>query len=207
MADVDEELTLTPQLVWQVYRVPILLGLLSLLLVALSIAIFIKSHQQQVPIRFSSDEESGSSSGRFAASEETILVDVEGGVVQPGVYRLPQGSRIDDLLGFAGGFTNQADMEAVARSINRVAKLSDGAKIYIPIKTAVSGNNNVTSEDTAIVNINTASQAELEDIPGVGPVTAGKIISGRPYMRVDELVEKGIMGTALYDKVKTQLTL
>lgn len=207
MSGVGEETMSTPQLVWQVYRVPLVLGLLSILLIALSITIFIKLHQDQAPITFSSDEVTGTQSAIRAASDEMILVDVEGGVVHPGVYRLPAGSRIDDLLGFAGGFTDQADMEAVARSINRAAKLSDGAKIYVPIKNMSNGTNNPTNDNTASVNINMASRAELEKLPGVGPVIADKIISSRPYTRIEELVEKDIVGASLYDKVKAQLTL
>lgn len=207
MSGVGEETMSTPQLVWQVYRVPLVLGLLSILLIALSITIFIKLHQDQAPITFSSDEVAGTQSAIRAASDEMILVDVEGGVVHPGVYRLPAGSRIDDLLGFAGGFTDQADMEAVARSINRAAKLSDGAKIYVPIKNMSNGTNNPTNDNTASVNINMASRAELEKLPGVGPVIADKIISSRPYTRIEELVEKDIVGASLYDKVKAQLTL
>lgn len=207
MAGVGEETVSTPQLVWQVYRVPLVLGLLSVLLIALSITIFIKLHQDQAPITFSSDEVSGTQSAIRAASDEMILVDVEGGVVHPGVYRLPSGSRIDDLLGFAGGFTDQTDMEAVARSINRAAKLSDGAKIYVPIKNMSNGTSNPTNDNTASVNINMASRAELEKLPGIGPVIADKIISSRPYTRIEELVEKDIIGASLYDKVKALLTL
>ncbi len=208
MADIGGESASPSQLVWQVYRVPLVLGLLSILLIALSITIFIKLHQDQAPILFSSDQVAGTQSGIRAASNEAILVDVEGGVVHPGVYRLPSGSRIDDLLGFAGGFTDQADMEAVARSINRAAKLSDGAKIYVPVKNMIGGGDSlVADKNTAIVNINTASQAELENLPGVGPVTAEKIITSRPYTRIEELVERDIISASLYGKVNMLLSL
>ncbi len=207
MTDAHEEYVLTPQLIWQVYRVPIMLGIISLLLIALSITIFIKLHQDQIPITFSSDNPEGTRSGAYADQDEMILVDIEGGVVRPGVYRLPQNSRIDDVLGFAGGFTDQADMEAVARSINRAAKLSDGAKIYVPIKNMTTEDNRPGVEGITMININTASRTELEDIPGIGPVTADKIISARPFTRLEELVERNVLSISLYDKVKNLLTL
>lgn len=207
MTDAHEEYVLTPQLIWQVYRVPIMLGIISLLLIALSITIFIKLHQDQIPITFSSDNPEGTRSGAYADQDEMILVDIEGGVVRPGVYRLPQNSRIDDVLGFAGGFTDQADMEAVARSINRAAKLSDGAKIYVPIKNMTTEDNRPGVEGITMININTASRTELEDIPGIGPVTADKIISARPFTRLEELVERNVLSISLYDKVKNLFTL
>lgn len=204
----DDEGVLTSSQLLRIYQVPIGLGLLSLLFIALSITIFIKLHQDQAPILFSSDQVAGTQSGIRAASNEAILVDVEGGVVHPGVYRLPSDSRIDDLLGFAGGFTDQADMEAVARSINRAAKLSDGAKIYVPVKNMTGGGDSLGADkNTAIVNINTASQAELENLPGVGPVTAEKIITSRPYTRIEELVERDIISASLYGKVNMLLSL
>jgi competence protein ComEA len=184
-----------------------MLGIISLLLIALSITIFIKLHQDQIPITFSSDNPEGTRSGAYADQDEMILVDIEGGVVRPGVYRLPQNSRIDDVLGFAGGFTDQADMEAVARSINRAAKLSDGAKIYVPIKNMTTEDNRPGVEGITMININTASRTELEDIPGIGPVTADKIISARPFTRLEELVERNVLSISLYDKVKNLLTL
>lgn len=188
---------------WQIYRVPIFLGCLSLLFIALSITIFIKSYQPAAPIRFSSDM--GEASGSAEQPPDTgMLVDVEGAVVIPGLYRLPSGSRVQDLLDQAGGLAPQADLDAVSRSINRAAKLIDGAKIYIPF---VGEHSDVENTGSPMVNINTASSHELESLNGVGESTAEKIISGRPYLRLEDLVEKGIVGRALFEKINSQIIL
>ena len=208
MAD-DEESSVTARCIWQVYHVPIILGCFSLLFIVLSITIFIKSYQQTSPITFSSDESEATVAGSVARVAETILVDIEGAIVLPGIYRLPFGSRVDDALGAAGGFTKDADTEAIARSINRAAKLADGAKIYIPAigQDQASDEAHLSAGIAAFININTASQSELESLTGIGLVTAGKIISGRPFLRLEELVEKKAMSQSLFDKLKDQLTL
>lgn len=58
-----------------------------------------------------------------------------------------------------------------------------------------------------LVDVNSATQKELEDLPGIGPVTAGKIIAGRPYQSVEELLVKKAVGRALYEKINSQLTV
>lgn len=193
-----------------VYRLPILLGGVSLLCIAFSLIIFVKSYERVSPILFRSDEQQQASvAGALVPTEATtILVDIEGAVDKPGVYRLSPDAHVDDALRAAGGFTNQVDQQAVARSINRAAKLSDGAKLYIPFL----GEERRTEDSTVMevtsgVNINSASQSDLEALSGIGPVTAGKIIAGRPYLRLEELVEKKAMSQSLFDKLKEQLTL
>lgn len=189
---------------------PILLGGFSLLFIALSITIFIKSYQPESLITFSSDVSQSSVSGVQRMEQPAIVVDIEGAVLRPGVYRLSQGSRIDDLLGFAGGFAPDADMEGVASSINRAALLADGAKIYIPTKQddQEGGVREGSAEVmTGLIHVNAASQSELETLAGVGPVTAKKIMNGRPYMRLEELVEKKIISQSVFEALKNQLVL
>ncbi|MBI5019360.1 ComEA family DNA-binding protein [Candidatus Gottesmanbacteria bacterium] len=188
---------------WQVYRVPIILGCLSLLFIVLSITIFIKSYQVAAPIRFSSDtsEAISSASGQ---PDPGMLIDIEGAVLTPGLYRLPVGSRVHDLLELAGGLAPQADTVAVSRTINRAAKLTDGAKIYIPF---IGESVNAENAGSSTVNINTASSRELESLNGIGVATAAKIISGRPYLRLEDLVDKNVIGRALFEKISSQITL
>ncbi len=64
-----------------------------------------------------------------------------------------------------------------------------------------------TSQNGSLVNINFSSQIELDSLPGVGPVTANKIISGRPYNTLDDLVNKKVIGASLFEKIKSRLTL
>jgi len=203
----------SPQSVWRVYSVPIILGFLSFLFIIISITIYIKSYQSASPIRFSSDANVASVAGVQVAEEILLLVDIEGAVKKPGVYRLPRDARVEDLLRLAGGFVYDVDVLYVEQSINRAAKLSDGAKIYIPRVGDRTGSDDEgafadqSGAQGKIIPINSASQSELEALSGVGPVTAEKIIGNRPYMRLEELVEKKVMGQSLFDKVKNQLSL
>lgn len=209
MVEDDERSVITPQFIWRVYYLPIILGFLSLLFIALSITIFIKSYQKIPPVTFSSDGKEASIAGSMSVKETTILVDIEGEVVRPGVYRMQEGARIDDLIGFAGGFTEEADIDEVARIVNRAARMTDGAKIYIPgIQDAEAPRYTaISTDETHTININTATAQELESLRGVGPVTSAAIISARPYQRTEELVEKKVMSRSLFEKLKDQLVL
>ncbi len=124
---------------------------------------------------------------------------------RPGVYTLPQGSRVEDAITAAGGLGSAADEVLYAKTINRAAKIVDGAKLYIPAKGEQSpGTQGAVS---TLVNVNSASQSELESLPGVGPVTAQKIIDNRPYLTLDDVVTKKAIGASLYDKLKNSLSL
>lgn len=90
-------------------------------------------------------------------------------------------------------------------------KISDGSKIYVPSQGENEANvqtGQVSGVSTqAKININTASQSELEALPGIGPVTASKIISDRPYQKIEELISKKVVSRSVYDKIKDSLTL
>ncbi len=183
------------------YTIPIVLGAVSLLFIALSLTILVKSAHVAEPIRFTSDESEASVAGTISQ----VTVDVEGAVVAPGVYHLPPGSRVEDAIVEAGGLSDEADLSLVATSLNRAAKVVDGGKIYIPILS--SSSLSPQSPASPLVSVNFASQSDLESLAGVGPVTAQKIIAGRPYQTLFELVTKKAMSQSLFDKLKDELTL
>lgn len=205
--DFQEKLTR----LWTLYRIPIILGLASILFIIIALTILIKSVKTSTPITFSSDE--ATVAGVMRGSE--LVVDIAGGVMRPGVYRLPVEARVEDAIIMAGGLSADADGDRLSKVVNRAAKLSDGAKLYIPKKSdETSGNvstaNLPNSPDLPYlsqVSVNAASQSELEALTGIGPVTATKIINGRPYTSLEELVSKKAMGQALFEKLKGQLTL
>ena len=184
------------------YTIPIVLGAVSLLFIALSLTILVKSAHVAEPIRFTSDESEASVAGVLSQ----VTVDIEGAVVHPGVYHLPQGSRVEDAITAAGGLAPEANIEALAASLNRAAKVVDGGKIYIPILSS-SSSLSPQSPASPLVSVNFASQSDLESLAGVGPVTAQKIIAGRPYQTLFELVTKKAMSQSLFDKLKDELTL
>lgn len=183
------------------YKVPIVLGGISLLAIIISIVLLVRSVQTVEPILFSSEVASPSAAGA------ALTVDIEGAVVNPGVYTLPAGSRVDDALASAGGLGSDVDEEVFAKTINRAAKITDGAKLYVPEIGIAQTSHNVYNTQNGIVSVNFATLAELDNLPGVGPVTAQKIIDNRPYQSLDDLVAKKAIGPSLYDKLKNSLSL
>jgi len=140
-----------------------------------------------------------------------IVVEIVGAVQKSGVYQLPNGSRIEDLIIAAGGFSVSADRVWIDKFINRAAKLSDGQKVYIPKvgesfdsaqdkqSYVVSAKNDgvyqttssiLGTEKSGLININTASLEELDTLPGIGPVYGQNIIEHRPYSNLEELLSK-----------------
>jgi len=146
-----------------------------------------------------------------------IVVDVAGAVVKPGVYRLAAGARIGDAIDAAGGFSARVDVGRVSIELNLAAALSDGAQIRVPSRddppsTSGGAGGSAASGGTSskFVNINTATETELDALPGIGPVTAGKIIesrSGAPFRTIDELRERGIVGEKTLEKLKPLITV
>jgi len=120
-----------------------------------------------------------------------IKVHVLGAVAAPGVVTLPQGARVEDAIAAAGGLTADAD----PAQLNLAAVLADGSQIVIGTTARPQGDVNGDSAPGAgaLINLNTASEAELESLPGVGPVTAGKILAWRAqhgrFSSIDELQE------------------
>lgn len=151
-------------------------------------------------------------------ASSSIVFDIAGQVQNPGVYTLPAGSRVADVIEAAGGFSQGADREYIAKRINLAQKVTDGGKIYIPstgepvVNANQSGSNMNTdvsvmgAVDTAgLIDINSASEAQLDTLPRVGPVTAKKIIDNRPYKAIEELVSKKVVGQAAFEGLRDKI--
>jgi len=138
-----------------------------------------------------------------------IWVDVQGGVVRPGVYSLREGDRVKDALIAAGGLGGQADREAVAKYINLAERIKDGTKLYIPVLGESEQENRedgqVQGLSTGRVNINTATKSELDQLKGVGEARAQAIIEGRPYKTIDEV--KKVLPSNVYEQIKDVITV
>jgi competence protein ComEA len=142
-----------------------------------------------------------------------LVVDVGGAVSKPGLYRLPAGSRIADAIAAAGGFGPAIDAEAAA-ALNLAAPLQDGTKVQVPQRgvgargqTATTG---APGQPPGLVNLNTATQAELENLPGIGPVTAKKIIDARtemPFRSPDDLTARKVVGSSTFEKIQQLVTV
>lgn len=182
----------------------IILALFSVGLIFLGIGLIQIFGSRETEIKF----EKGQDIADVAGSK--IKVDVEGEVIKPGVYELSGDARVQDALIAAGGLTSDANRKA----INLAAKMSDGQKIYVPavgesVGQSIGGSATQTFGASAnqIISVNTASESELDKLPGIGPVTAGKIIDGRPYSQVEELLERRIVGKATFEKIKDLISL
>lgn len=166
------------------------------------------------------------------ATENRIKIDVAGAVINPGVYELGDEARVEEALNAAGGTSDEADREWVAKNLNLAAKLSDGDKLYIPKvgETAaaskvsppvsappatagvVSGTKTSNTSDCSRVNINIASAATLDEcLPGIGPAYAQRIVEYREahggFKSIEEIQEVSGIGPKTFEKIKDQITV
>lgn len=189
-------------------KLPVFLGGVGLLLIIGSILLSAKQTLDDTSeITFKEASESAVASG------SAIMVDIEGAVEKPGVYSLPFGSRLKDGLIMAGGLSSLADREKIAKGMNLAARLTDGAKVYFPKQGETTSIANTSggivsgADSDTLININEASEAQLDTLPGIGPVTAQKIISARPYTSIDELVSKKAVSRSVFDKIKDRISV
>lgn len=146
--------------------------------------------------------------GNEEKQEVKIVVDIQGAVVSPGVYTLEANARIKDALIAASGLSSDADREWIARNLNQAAKVQDGAKIYIPAKgEQVQAASTGVVSTSGLININTASSSELDKLPGIGPVTAQKIIDNRQYTAIEDLRSKNVVGQSVFEKIKDKISI
>ncbi len=150
------------------------------------------------------------STGELVIEPEAIFVHVAGAVKHPGVYPAPKGSRIFELVALAGGFATKADQS----SVNLARTVEDGEQISI-LKVGDSSSSegiSTTATNTASkININRATPAELESLPGVGPKLAGRIMDWRTanggFNHIADLLEVGGIGDKLYAAIKPMVML
>ncbi len=143
------------------------------------------------------------------ASAAPIIVDVTGWVRKPGVYEFVAGQRVIDAVHRAGGAREGADLSV----INLAAPLADGTQVVVskrgqaPSGAAAAG----VPGAIAVVNVNTASETELETLNGVGPVTAAAIIQYRtdngPFATVDDLLDVSGIGPVTLEELRPQVTV
>ncbi|RYL91612.1 competence protein ComEA [Sporolactobacillus sp. THM7-4] len=180
-------------------------------------ALFSKMSQKQAPTQ--PDNKNGQSSALKPQKE--IIVDIKGAVKMPGIYRMKPDDRVSDAINDAGGLTVKAD----ENKINLAQKVSDEMVIYVPEKGtdkvpeivqasgggAVTPSRPGTSGQDQVVNINTADEQELQNLPGIGPAKAKAIFHYReehgPFKTVDELTNVTGIGEKSLEKIKPSATV
>ena len=153
---------------------------------------------------------------RPVPTEKPIIVHVTGAVPRPGVYALGQGSRVQDAISAAGGFLADAEKSG----INLARALEDGEQLEIPYAEGASpviGTEipplvlTEPSSNSELININTASQAELETLPGIGATTAQRIIEYReqngPFVNTEDIINVAGIGSGTYERIKDLITV
>ena len=148
-------------------------------------------------------------------TETPIIVHITGAVPRPGVYALAKGARVQDAISAAGGFLAEAEKSG----INLARALEDGEQLDIPymegftpvIELGPDGAVTEVPSSAELVNINTASQAELETLPGIGPTTAQAIIEYREtngsFLNTEDIINVAGIGEVTYERIKDLITV
>jgi competence protein ComEA len=179
------------------YRWP-LLGLAALLL-SISIGVLIDRQffQGPQPLEIRLDN----------APAAEIQVYVAGAVAQPGVYYLRDGDRWIDAVEAAGGPAADADLE----SVNLARRLYDEDQVLVPRLGETAALEAVQAPQDERIDINSAPEAVLETLPGIGPVRAGRIVESReqdgPFERPEELVERGLIPQSVFEQILDLITV
>ena len=202
---------------------PVLLGVICCALAVVVIAAlgvastargdFIVDYSASSPSAANEDEIDNVEASESSAAS-SCFVYVAGAVKNPGVYKLQAGSRVDDAVKAAGGMSRKADSSAV----NLARVIVDGEQITIPEKGSTSNVGmtlssaaNTASESSGKVNINTATSEELESLPGIGEVTAQKIISNREsegaFASTEDLKRVSGIGDKKYEALADLITV
>ena len=160
-----------------------------------------------------------SSPGQATKTGRLVYVHVGGAVHRPGLYELPDGSRIFDAVQAAGGATDDADLD----SLNLASKVKDGDKVLVPVRiepgadpppggaSGAAGVPGAAGAPGGLINLNSATAEQLDSLPGIGPSTAQKIIAYRTehggFRRVDDLMEVPGIGPAKFEELKDLVTV
>lgn len=144
----------------------------------------------------------------FNAEEDLAIKDfvyISGAIVNPGVYEIKPNTRLDSLIKIAGGFRDDANLEYIKKVLNFSEILKDQQKIYIPFIGEEITTFNIVPNNK--ININKASLEQLITLPGIGEVTAKKIIEARPFNTIEEIKRVSGIGESKYAKIENLITV
>jgi competence protein ComEA len=185
-------------------RVPIIVALL--IIIAGGVFVLVT----RWPRLSSSTGQSGFSSSKLSQPtlpairtvEKQLKVYVTGGVLHPGVYSFKDGDRVEDAIEAAGGLAEGAD----ATRLNMAQRLRDEGQIVVPLKSDTPIPGSASPAQAGKVNINAASAAQLEALPGIGDTYAQRIVEHRtkngPFQKTTDLVDKKLIPQSTFEKIR-----
>ena len=188
--------------------------ILSVVLILL-VALVMRIHDQNksdITIETEANAEETEYTEESNVRTQVLFVDIGGAVNSPGVYQVPENTRLFEVIDMAGGLTEDAD----ADHVNRASFVEDGQKIIIPVKgdenTYDSVSDAVVSAypDSGLVNINTAPAEELQTLSGIGKVMAERIIeyrSSNSFKSKEDIMSVEGIGNKTYEKIKDSITV
>jgi competence protein ComEA len=164
----------------------------------------------------------GSVTADGSASPTELVVEVAGAVARPGLYHLAAGARVADAIEVAGGYGPRIDVARATAELNLAARVNDGDRIIVPSRDSAfvqTGPSDAPGDGPGAspaparsgpLNLNTATAAELDALPGIGPVTLAKIIAARTqqaFRSVADLRTRKLVGAAEYAQIQKLVTV
>ena len=205
------------------YFLEITILTVSLIITVVAMVIFINDNQKN------SDREIISQADQGQVLPEKIFIEVSGSIKNPNLYEMGFGARIKDIIDKAGGLSSDADVVFFNRNFNLARFITDQEKIYIPsiseINEGIFRQNQMMldynspvvinqkkvetglSEDQSLISLNNATIEELDQLPGIGQVTASKILNGRPFTTIEDLLIRKIVNKGVFEKMKNLISL
>ncbi|MDP9341040.1 MAG: helix-hairpin-helix domain-containing protein [Actinomycetota bacterium] len=186
-----------------------LVGLVAMVAVVLAGAGLWYARSLPRPVAIRSDVRPGPPAAVASPSPSVLLVHVAGRVRRPGVYEFQAGDRVVDAVQAAGGPRKGADLDA----LNLAAPLTDGEQVLVPAQgpPAAPGGGSAPPATPGLLNVNTASESDLEELSGIGPVLGQRIVDYRtehgPFASVDGLLDVSGIGPATLDEFRDQVTV
>ena len=196
-----------------------LLGIVVILLIVIGFAVvsassffmngFGSNADSESLVIKSEDSENSETKSDSEKTPTVFYVHVGGAVISPGLFELPEGSRVNDAIDAAGGFSEDADVD----SINLAEVVTDGQHLVVSSKQAQVASTETaqttTAQSTGKININTASLSDLKTLDGVGDATAQKIIDYRQtqgsFTKPEDLKNVSGIGDKRYDAIKDKI--